>query len=81
MHLFQLESITISFHAFYITFISQNRYVTLWRHYDVNSARKIGNIFFLGQHIYMFPLENEYKSRLPQNAHGTYKAACTNIFV
>ena len=25
----------------------------------------------------MFPLENEYKSILPQNAHGTYKAACT----
>ena len=25
----------------------------------------------------MFPLENEYKSLLPRNAHGTYKAACT----
>ena len=29
----------------------------------------------------MFPLENEYKSLLPRNAHGTYKAACTNITV
>ena len=26
----------------------------------------------------MFPLENEYKSLLPRNAHGTNKAACTN---
>ena len=26
----------------------------------------------------MFPLENEYKSRLPQNAHGIYNKACTN---
>ena len=25
----------------------------------------------------MFPLENEYESLLPRNAHGTYKAACT----
>ena len=25
----------------------------------------------------MFPLENEYKSLLPRNAHGTFKAACT----
>ena len=25
----------------------------------------------------MFPLENEYKSLLPRNAHGTYKAART----
>ena len=25
----------------------------------------------------MFPLESEYKSLLPRNAHGTYKAACT----
>ena len=25
----------------------------------------------------MFPLENEYKSLLPRNAHWTYKAACT----
>ena len=39
---------------------------------------KIGNIFFLEQHIIMFPLENECKSLLPQNAHGTYKAAYTN---
>ena len=28
----------------------------------------------------MFPLENEYKSLLPRNAHGTYKAACI-IFI
>ena len=26
----------------------------------------------------MFPLENEYKSLLPRNAYGTYKAACTS---
>ena len=24
----------------------------------------------------MFPLENEYESLLPRNAHGAYKAAC-----
>ena len=32
----------------------------------------------------MFPLENECKSLLPQNAHGSPnfdKAACTNIFI
>ena len=27
----------------------------------------------------MFPLENEYKSLLPRNAHWTYKAACTKF--
>ena len=58
-------------------------YVTLWRHYDVNSARKkIGNIFFFFFFFkaYMFPHENEYKSLLPQNAYGSPnfdKAACT----
>ena len=25
----------------------------------------------------MFPLESEYKSFLPRNAHGIYKAACS----
>ena len=38
---------------------------------------KIGNIFFLEQYIIMCPLENEYKSFLLRNAHGTYNTACT----
>ena len=43
---------------------------------------KIGNIFFLKQHT--FPQENEYKSLLPKNAHGSPnfdKAACTSGWV
>ena len=30
---------------------------------------------------YMFPLENEYKSLLPRNAHGTYNTAYTNYVI
>ena len=52
MHLFQLESITISFHAFYIMFISRKNGTLLC---DVTMTligqEKIGNIFFLEQHI------------------------------
>ena len=42
---------------------------------------KIGNIFFLEQQSHMFPLENEYTSLLPRNAHGTYNTACTINFL
>ena len=41
---------------------------------------KIGNIFFSWT-AYMFPPENEYKSLLPRNAHGTYNTACTNDWI
>ena len=60
MHLFQLESIAISFHALYIISCGLK---------SVRSGKSWT--------AYMFPLENEYKSLLPRNAHGTYKAACT----
>ena len=78
MHLCQLEIITINFHAFYIMKNGTSRYdvtMTLIR------QEKIGNIFFLKQHI-CFLKKNEYKSLLPKNAHGSPnfdKAACTNI--
>ena len=48
MHLFQLEIITINFHAFYFTknyTLLCDVTMTLIRH------EKIGNIFFLKQHI------------------------------
>ena len=56
----------------------EKRYVTLWLHCDINMARKNWNIIYVWT-AYMFLLENEYKSVLPRNAHGTYKAACTKM--
>ena len=61
----------------------EKRYVTLWRHYDVNSARKNWKHLFSWT-AYICPQENLYKSLLPKNAHGSPnfdKAACTTRFI
>ena len=75
MHLFQLERITISFHAFYVT---KNGMLLCDVTMTLIRQEKIGNIFFLKQHVYFLKKKNEYKSLLPRNAHVTNKAACTN---
>ena len=64
----------------------EKRCVTLWRHYDVNLGKKMetswqeknGNLF--SWTAYMFPIENEYQSLLPRNAHWIYNVAYTNVF-
>ena len=48
MHLFQLEIITINFHAFYIT---KNGTLLCDVTMTLIRQEKIGNIFFLKQHI------------------------------
>ena len=49
MHLFQLKIITINFHAFYIT---KNGTLLCDVTMTLILQEKIGNIFFLKQHIY-----------------------------
>ena len=76
MHLLQLEIITINFHAFYIT-----KMVRYFRDVTMKLIRqeKIGNIFFLKQHIYFLKKMN-MNHFLSKNAHGSPnfdKAACT----
>ena len=55
MHLFQLKIITINFHAFYIT---KNGTLLCDVTMTLIRQEKIGNIFFLKQHIYFLKKMN-----------------------
>ena len=68
MHLFQLEIITIGCHAFYFMqngMLLSDVTITLFR-----QEKKMETSFFLNS-IHFCSLENQYKSILPRNAHGS----------
>ena len=78
MHLFQLEIITINFHAFYFM---KNGTLLCDVTMTLIRQEKIGNIFFLKQHICFLKKMNvnHFYPKMHTAAQISTKAACTNI--